>query len=107
MQKQTIAFIGQLSEKEIADLKEKNKAGIYAISVGGHIAYFRNPTRQDINIAVSQLDQDNPMDYYEGLMRETYVGGSKALMEEDRLYLGAVSQVRKKAEGDKAVLVNL
>lgn len=101
------ALIGQLSPEQVNDLKKKYPQGIYAISVGGHIAYFRNPSRQDINIASSQMDLENPMDYYELLMNETYLEGSKAIIEDDKLYLGSIQIVKKKSDGDKAELVNL
>lgn len=100
------ALIGQLSTDKIAELKELNKR-IYAVEVGGHVAYFREPTRKDINASASQLDQDSPMDYFETIMRDTIIGGSDAVITDDALYLGALNQVRKKIEGEKAVLVNL
>lgn len=98
---------GQLSQAEVDALKAANPKGIYKIEVGGHVAYFRNPTRQDINIAASQLDADNPIDYFENIMRETFVGGSQEVIDEDELYLGALNKVRTKIDGKKAVLVNL
>src|SRR5690606_23736471 len=99
--------IGQATKEQIADWKKNNPKGVYAVEVGGHIGYFRNPTRQDINMAASQLDADNPIDYFETIMRDTQIGGSNALVEDDELYLGALNQVRKKIEGKKARLVNL
>lgn len=101
------ALTGERTEEQIKGLKAANPKGIYAVEVGDHVAYFRNPTRQDINIAASQLDQDNPIDYFENIMRETFIDGSQSVIDEDELYLGALNQVRKKIEGSKAVLVNL
>lgn len=100
-------LIGQATQEQIAAWKKENAKGIYAVEVGGHIGYFRNPTRQDVNIAASQLDADNPIDYFEIIMKDTKIGGSDQLIENDQLYLGALNQIRKKIEGEKAKLVNL
>lgn len=107
MQKEAIKLTGQATQDEINAWKKENPKGIYGVEVGGHIGYFRNPTRQDVNIAASQLDADNPIDYFEIIMRETKIGGSDQLIENDQFYLGALNQVRRKIEGEKAKLVNL
>ncbi len=100
-------LIGQASAEQIEQWKKGNKNGIYAVEVGGNVGYFREPTRQDCNIAASQLDEDNPFDYFELIMRETFLGGSPDLIDVDRLYLGALRMVKKKIDGQKAKLVNL
>lgn len=100
-------LIGEAAPEQIAEWKKKYKEGIYAIPVGGHIGYFRNPTRSDLNIATSQLDTDNLTDITETVIRETMIGGSGAILEEDNLYFGASKQIQKKLDGAKSKLVNL
>lgn len=107
MNKDSQGLVGQATDDQIAEWKKANPKGIYAVQVGGHIGYFRNPSRQDINAAASQIDVDNPIDYFEIIMRDTMIGGSGDLIDKDHLYLGALNQVRKKIEGEKAKLVNL
>ncbi len=106
MQKQKLALNGQATQDVIDNWKKEHK-NIYAIEVDGHIGYFREPTRDDANFAASQLDPDSPYDFFETVMRETKIGGSEALLNEDALYLGALQLVKKKVDGKKAKLVNL
>lgn len=98
-------YIGQIDNAALEELKSKHKNGGYHIIVGGHIGYFRNPTRQDINIAAIEQDADNPMGFFEIIMRDTQLAGSDRLSEDEELFKGAVQQVKKMVDGPKARLV--
>lgn len=76
MSQETQKPVGQASEKEIADWKAKYKAGIYSIEVEGHIGYFKNPGRQELNCAMAKADRDRALDIFEELAELTFIGGS-------------------------------
>ena len=101
-------LIGQLAPEEIQKLKDANKAdGIYAIEVGGHIGYFRNPNLDDLNFAASQVDVDAPLDFNKTIMNETQIAGSQEITKDFDLFMGASKVVSKRIDGAKASLVEL
>lgn len=101
-------LIGQATAEQIAkwkgDVKNKN---IFAIEVGGHIGYFREPDLNDLNFAASQVDADTPLDFNKIIMKETMLGGSQSIIEDQALFMGASKKISKKIDGEKAKLVEL
>ena len=100
-------LIGQVSENQIAEWKQKHKYGIYAIEVDGHIGYFKNPGRQELNCAMRKADKDRALDMYEELASITFLGGSEELLKDDQMFIGVSQEMKVKLEGKKAKLVNL
>jgi hypothetical protein len=103
----TQQLAGQATEAQIADWKAKHKYGIYAIEVDGHIGYFKNPGRHELNCAMSKADKDRALDMFEQLAQVTFLGGSDAILTDDQMFIGASQELKVKLEGKKAKLVNL
>lgn len=106
-QDSTMYLIGQVSETQIADWKQKYKYGIYAIEVDGHIAYFKNPGRHEMNCAMRKADKERALDMFEELANITFLGGSEELLKDDQMFIGVSQELKVKLEGKKAKLVNL
>jgi len=100
-------LIGQLSDGEIAALKEQFKDGIYGLEVDGHIGYFKNPNRKEMNAAMSKASADEALAMYETLARITFKGGSAAILKDNEMFFGITQELKKKMDGKKAILVNL
>jgi hypothetical protein len=104
-------LIGQADDKQIATWKNENKNGIYAVPVpeGGHIAYFRNPTRHDVNKAfeVAQEEDSKYLTATEEFARLCYIGGSDEVLKNDMMFLSAAPYLRAKMNPMEAMLVNL
>ncbi len=100
-------FVGQETEDQIKAWKATHKNGIYAITVEGHIGYFKNPDRIDMNCAMSKADKDAALDVYDDLAESTFIGGSRALLEQDDMFFGVIQMLKAKMDGKKATLVNL
>jgi hypothetical protein len=98
---------GQASEEQIAAWKTKHKDGIYAITCGEHVAYFKNPGRAELNCAMSKADKERMLDVYEELANLTWIGGSEALLTDDQMFVGACQILKEKLDGKRAILVNL
>jgi len=98
---------GQATEAQIAEWKSKYKYGIYAIEVGGHIAYFKNPGRNELNCAMSKADRDRALDIFEELANVTFIGGSEEVLTDDQMFIGVSQELKVKLDGKKATLVNL
>jgi hypothetical protein len=98
---------GQATPEQIQEWKNKYKDGIYAIQVDGHIAYFKNPNRHELNCAMSKASSEAAFDMYEELTSRTLIGGSEDVLKDDQKFFGVVQQVKVKMDGKKAVLVNL
>lgn len=98
---------GQASEAQIAEWKAKYKYGIYAVEVDGHIGYFKNPGRSELNCAMSKADRENALRIFEELADLTFIGGSKQIIEDDQMFIGVSQELKVKLDGKKAKLVNL
>ncbi len=104
---ETQQLTGQASPEQIQEWKQKYKQGIYAIEVDGHIAYFKNPGRHEMNCAMSKASSEASFDIYDELTKRTLIGGSEDVLTDDQKFFGAVHQLKVKMEGKKASLVNL
>ena len=98
---------GQASDTQIAEWKTKHKYGIYAVEVDGHIAYFKNPGRNELNCAMSKADRDKALDIFEELANITFIGGSEDVLKDDQMFIGVSQELKIKLDGKKATLVNL
>lgn len=99
--------IGTVSEGQIREWKAENKYGIYSIEVDGHVAYFKNPGRHELNCAMSKADNERALDMYEELASLTFLGGSEEVLRDDQMFIGVCQELKVKLEGKRAVLVNL
>jgi hypothetical protein len=107
MLKDLKALIGQAPDTQIAEWKAKHKYGIYAIEVDGHIGYFKNPGRNELNCAMSKADRDKALDIFEELANITFIGGSEEILKDDQMFIGVSQELKVKLDGKKATLVNL
>ena len=107
MSKETKALTGQATDEQVSEWKAKYKYGIYAIEVDGHIAYFKNPGRNELNCAMSKADRDKALDIFEELATITFLGGSDEVLKDDQMFIGVSQELKVKLDGKKAKLVNL
>lgn len=98
---------GQAPLEQIASWKSKYKSGIYSLEVEGHIGYFKNPGRNEVNCAMSKLDKERALAVYEELANITFIGGSEEILLNDQMFIGVCHEIKTKLEGKKATLVNL
>jgi hypothetical protein len=107
MSKETNALIGQATDAQVAEWKSRYKHGIYAVEVDGHIGYFKNPGRNELNCAMSKADRERALDIFEELANVTFIGGSEELLKDDQMFIGVSQELKVKLEGKRAKLVNL
>ena|ERR1044072_197168 len=107
MEKQDTQLIGQQTEEQVQKWKQQNKQGIYSIEADGHIAYFKNPNRHEMNCTMSKASLDAALNMYEELAKLTFLGGSEELLSDDQMFFGLVQEIKVKMEGKRATLVNL
>lgn len=100
-------LIGRATEAQIAEWKSKYKYGIYGVEVEGHIGYFKNPGRHELNCAMSKADRDKALDIFEELANITFIGGSEEILKDDQMFIGVSQELKVKLDGKKARLVNL
>ena len=101
------SLIGLATEDQVAAWKKEYPKGIYGLEVDGHIGYFKNPGRAEMNCAMSKVDKDAALDMFEDLAQTTFIGGSEAVLVDDEMFYGIVQQIKVKMEGKKAIMVNL
>jgi hypothetical protein len=107
MSKETSSLKGQATDEQITEWKNKYKYGIYALEVDGHVGYFKNPGRDELNCAMSKADRDKALDIFEELANVTFIGGSEEILKDDQMFIGVSQELKVKLEGKKATLVNL
>jgi hypothetical protein len=100
-------FVGKATPEQIAAWKAANPNGIYLIEVGGHVGYFKNPGRDEVNSALSQADKEMPLDMFAELANSTFLGGSDLILKDEPMFIGLANAIKVKLDGKKAVLVNL
>ena len=100
-------MIGQATADQVAAWKKSHKLGIYGVVTNGHIAYFRKPTRHDVNAALAEASNEKPLNVGEKFAELTFIGGSDAVLTDDALFLSAVKAIRSQMEGKEAEQVNL
>lgn len=98
---------GQATPEQIHIWKQQHKNGIYAVETSGHVAYFKNPGRHEMNCAMSKADRDKALDVFEELAAITFLGGSRIVLDDDQMFIGLCQELKVKLEGKKATLVNL
>ena len=100
-------LLGLATQEQIRNWKQQHAGGIYALETGGHIAYFKNPGRQEVNCALRKSDKDRVLDVYEELAAVTFLGGSEEVLRDDRKFLGICRELKSKLDGARVRLVNL
>ncbi len=77
--------------------------------VGGHVAYFRECTRHDVNTAMAVAHEPGAkyLDGTEKFGQLVFLGGSDQLLKNDRYFLSIAPELRGKMNPLEAVLVNL
>ena len=105
--KQTIK--GQATTEQVDSWKKANPEGIYALMGKNkdEIAYFKYPSREEVNCAIAKYEADKVLDMYEELGELTFLGGSKELLTNTQKFLGVKKQLSKIVDGEEATLVNL
>lgn len=99
--------VGKATDEQIAEWKRKHKSGIYSVETEGHIGYFKNPGRNEVNCAMSKSDKERALAVFEELASITFIGGSEEILSDDQLFIGVCHEIKSKLEGKKAKLVNL
>jgi hypothetical protein len=100
-------LIGQAADEQVSAWKQKYKTGIYSVEVDGHIGYFKNPGRNELNCAMSKADRDKALGIFEELANITFIGGSEEILNDDQMFIGVSQELKVKLDGKKATLVNL
>jgi hypothetical protein len=100
-------LIGLADAAGIAKMKKDNKDGVFFIECNEHIGYFRNPTRHDVNAALAMADDQKPLAVAEKFGELLFIGGSKEVLINDAMFMGAAVQLRSKLNGIPASMGNL
>lgn len=98
-------FVGEVTPSQIAIWK-KEHGDVFAIKVENHIGYFKKPSRAVISLASLQI-RENPLGYVETILENTFIGGSRELVENDDYFLAAMTTAEKLVEIKTAELVKL
>jgi hypothetical protein len=102
-------LIGYITPEAIEALKKEScKNGMFSVEVNGHIAYFKQPTRSVINMAMSNITPESqPLDYFESIAEACKVAGSDELLTDDEMFMELVDQLKEILTYKNAKLVKL
>lgn len=104
-QPDTATLIGEATEEQINAWKAANPNGIYGIKKDGHICYLKDPSRAEMNCAMSKASADAAFDMFEELADLIWLGGSEEMKKNDKMFRYLVKQLREIIEGEKVELV--
>lgn len=98
-----------INDTNIAKWKKENATGIYEVTTNDKkfSAVFRNPTLQDLDAAKVDITEDTSLQFFIGVGRETFLGGSREVFENEKYQNDFKATVMEKAEGKKMALVEL
>lgn len=91
-------------EQKIAKWKEQY-GDIYQVSVDGHTAYLKKPTRKALGAAV--IGKADPMKYNEILLANCWIEGDEEIKKDDALFLGVSAQLAEIIEIKEAEIKKL
>ena len=72
---------------------KKEHGKVFTASCDGKTAYYRKPTRKDLSYAMTLKDQ--PLDMYETLLKNCFLGGDPIMHEDTDYLLGCVGLAEK------------
>lgn len=70
---------------------------IFQLSVDGHVAYLKKPSRKVMSLALSTGKTD-PIKFGEIILKNTWIDGDQAIQDDDRLFFGAMQQLDQMLE---------
>lgn len=110
-QEPTIVPEGRLSETEVDALKQKHPQGIYSLVVlrkDGKFAqaYFKKPTRADLNYSKTKRDQEAPDEQFLALASVTFVGGDEAVLKDEQAMISVCAYMEAMPIGATAFVLN-
>ena len=104
-------LIGEVDQAKIDAWKKEFPNGIYMVQVPEsaptHVGYFKNPSRLDVNYALSQISDTSPLNVLEAFANTCFIGGAEDVLNDNGMFLGICSVIKEKMNGVKAKLVNL
>ena len=103
--KNSKVLIGTATPEQIAEWKE-NHSNIFAVKVGGHIAYLKTPDRKTLSFA-SNIGTKDPIKFNETLLTNCWLGGSEQIKKDDDLFLGVSGKLAELIEVKEAELEKL
>lgn len=90
-------LIGQATPEQIEAWK-KEHGEIYAVTVDGHVAYLKKPSRKILEYYTSLVMDKKPIRANEALLTNCWLGGDEAIKSVDSLFLSASSQLSELIE---------
>ena len=86
-----------MSKKEITQTQieqwKKEHGKVFVACADGYKAYYRKPTRKDLSYAMTLKEQ--PLDMYEMLLKNCFLGGDPILHEDPDFLLGCAELAEK------------
>ncbi len=98
-------LIGQEAQDKI-DQWKKEYGDVFQVKVDGHVAYFKKPGRKILASASKSLENSN-IQYVEDLLENTFIGGSREVIDNDDFFLAAMQVIDQLIEVKEAELVKL
>jgi len=103
-----ITRFGEVDAAQISEWKKAHPQGIYKVeSDNGCVAYFKKPTRTEVNYALAQVDPAHPLAHLVALAEATFLGGAEELLEDNAANLGVLNAIKGQINGVNARVQDL
>lgn len=91
--------------EQIAGWK-KQYGDVFRLEVDGHVAYLKKPGRKVMSMALS-TGKNDPIKFGEIILNNCWLGGDRQIIEDDRLFFGAMQQLDQMVEFAESELKKL
>jgi hypothetical protein len=91
---------------EQIDLWKKQHGEVFRLEVEGHVAYLKKPSRKVMSMALS-TGKNDPIKFGEIILNNCWIEGDRQIIDEDKLFFGAMGQLDQMIEFAGAELKKL
>lgn len=105
METKTETKVEKTIEQKIVEWKAEY-GDVFQVSVEGHVAYLKKPTRKTLG-AAAVVGKADPMKYNEVLLNNCWIEGDEEIKRDDALFLGVSAQLAEIIEIKEAEIKKL
>jgi len=82
---------------EQIELWKKQFGEVFSLDVEGHVAYLKKPSRKVMSMALS-TGKNDPIKFGEIILNNCWIDGDRQIIDDDRLFFGAMQQLDQMIE---------
>lgn len=86
-----------IATPEQIEIWKKQHGDVFQLDVDGHIAYLKKPSRKVMSMALG-AGKNDPIRFGEIILNNCWIEGDRKIIDEDKLFFGAMQQLDQMIE---------